>query len=961
VTVYTQAVVSSDLRPSGVAGLATGVVEADLLLAWALSEAQDESWRLAGDCEGFGGVIRAAGVADVCDRERQWRARRLAYNSNTAAGFPYLEPPCLYPGAMLSSLVVTFPRCSRRLAAHPSSPLPPAAPDPAHPPAPTSRFPGQQQLNERLSSALATGAKLPAELLQLLLAPARQAACVVSPQQNAAAAAQLLPEDCSSGGGSAGGDRQQQERRLRALLSHNLAGAVDALPPGGGARAAATMAADPGGGSVAWLARAMRELGYPATASEAAFKALLKQFPGRLDEASVAEALGLMARTVRGLEPDGLGLSATLAAVLAEGGTPSAPLGEAGSATWNVSVVVDVIKGRAPGLSWRGVAEALDHEGFLVPEPAGLGILTTAFRRATGESLPISALVGRRWANTAGQLSLLAAATVAPPDAVPWDASPRRVAPLEGLAGGASPIGTANGCWLSVDLLSVLCQLADAGQAAAVRSLLEAGPGKACREVLLVSLGALRPTGDADWGTLERALWGSLLPPVFAGHANSGLVLRRLWDSNPTALLKAAGLWAGSDAARVGRVLDITQQLGVLPGALDAAPPELSLAMAEAAARRDALGATLDHWLAERLARYGSGLGRAVVAYLEARMGPQLARETAACFLRALHTYVACGGGGDVRGEVARAQAAALAAYPGSEALLASAAAVPAAGSSSGPFPHDVEDEANKHFHAVRGVRAPVGGLEGRQAGGAALVDSPCLLACSLACLLACSLACLLAVTHLVPAFVAPPAAICAQRCLHWPSLPCAQRAIALVGPNRAPPAPFSSLNFPDLQREPPRRGGGGGDAAVQEQHGAPPGAGLRLHGAQPAGRVPFLPQLPRQGAERHRHAFWTPARRRPVRRRRPGRGTAVCRDCARRGARLQALPLLRAGRSLMRPRRHSALARVCRRGCGCSAAPPHCRPRPGRRRGARRRSSRGGTACRRRRRHQGQRRRRPD
>jgi hypothetical protein len=471
------------------------------------------------------------------------------------------------------------------------------------------------------------------------------------------------------------------------------------------------MAADPGGGSAAWLARAMRELGYPATANEAAFKALLKQFPGRLDEPAVARALGLMARTVRGLEPDGLGLSATLAAVLADGGPPSAPLGEAGSATWNVAVVVDVIKGRAPGLSWRGVAEGLDHEGFLVPEPAGLGILTTAFRRATGESLPIAALVGRRWANAAGQLSLLAAATVAPPDAVPWDASPRRVAPLEGLVGGAPPAGTANGCWLSVDLLAVLCQLADAGQAGPVRSLLEAGPGKACREVLLASLGALRPAGDADWGALERALWGSLLPPLLAGTPNSGLVLRRLWDSNPAALMRGAGLWAAGDLARVARVFEIVQQLGVLPAALDASPPALSLDLADLAARRDALGGPLDGWLAERLARYGGGLARAAAGYVEARAGPGLARETAACYLRALHSYAACGaGGGEARADAARAQAAAVAAYPGAEALLASAAAVPASGSSGGPFPPDVEEEANKHFHAVGGCFGGGGG-----------------------------------------------------------------------------------------------------------------------------------------------------------------------------------------------------------------------------------------------------------
>lgn len=547
-----------------------------------------------------------------------------------------------------------------------------------------------------------------------MLAPARQAWSVAQ-HQNASAALPLLPEFESSGPGAAThNSRQWQEQRLRALLTKSVAAAVDTLPPLAATRVPA-MAADPGGGSSRWLARAMQELGYPCTASEAAFKGLLKQFPGRIDEATVAEALGLMARTVRGLESDSLGLSATLAAVLADG-APPAPLGEAGSATWNVAVVVDVIKARSPGLVWRRVAEDLDFDGFLVPEPAGLGILTTAFRRATGESLPIPALVGRLWGNTTGQLSLLAAATVAPPDAVPWDASPRRIAPLDGLAGGVSPSGTANGCWLSVDLLAVLCQLADAGQAGPVRSLLEAGPGKACREVLLCSLGALRAPGDSSWGALERTLWCSLLPPFLVGHANSGIVLRRLWDSNPSALLKGMGLWAGGDVGRTGRVVDLVQQLGVLPAALEASPLELSLDMADAAARRDVLGASLDNWLAERLARHGSVLVRPIIKYLEARMASmpaplqqlppdqgrapplQLPRETAACILRGLHAFVSCGGGGEHAGEVARAQAQAVAAYPGAEALLAAAAAVPAGG---GQFPADVEEEANMHFHSV--------------------------------------------------------------------------------------------------------------------------------------------------------------------------------------------------------------------------------------------------------------------
>lgn len=64
-------------------------------------------------------------------------------------------------------------------------------------------------------------------------------------------------------------------------------------------------------------------------------------------------------------------------------------------------------------------------------------------------------------------------------------------APVEGLHGHKSPLGTPNQCWLSLDLLEVLCQLAELGQGAQTRSLLDA-PLKVCPEVLLLGMAQLK-------------------------------------------------------------------------------------------------------------------------------------------------------------------------------------------------------------------------------------------------------------------------------------------------------------------------------------------------------------------------------------------------------------------------------------------------------------------------------------
>ena len=94
----------------------------------------------------------------------------------------------------------------------------------------------------------------------------------------------------------------------------------------------------------------------------------------------------------------------------------------------------------------------------------------------------LQAIVGKLWSNGQGQLSFLRHAVTAPPDVFTFEHAPQKVAPLEGLAGGKSPVGLPNQAWLCLDLLDTLSRLAEAGHHQTVQQILDQ-PIKHCPEV----------------------------------------------------------------------------------------------------------------------------------------------------------------------------------------------------------------------------------------------------------------------------------------------------------------------------------------------------------------------------------------------------------------------------------------------------------------------------------------------
>ena len=563
------------------------------------------------------------------------------------------------------------------------------------------------------------GISLTTEALRQPLLPAKQ----VQGLQNAGAAAKLLETSVQriSSTGSSGPGAQ-----LLALLSASTTGAVDTLPDstfllGGSSTssssllATSNMAGNNDLQSANKLAAAMQELGYSCTADSRTFNSLLKHFPAP-NEGTVAEVLCLLARTHTGFEPDhSLGLAATLSLALDSLPPPGST---AAPNTWNIPVVIDGLKAAAPGLSWPRVAEYLDQDGFYIPDAPALRLLMAAFRRASREPFPLSAILNRIWRNSTGQLSFLTQAVAAPPDVFSFDSSPRKSPPVDGLPSSrGSTWGGPNQAWASIDLLATLCQLADAGLS--VKPLLEA-PMKSCPEVLLLTTAAVRPPHDATWGLLERGIWGHLCAAYLAGQAQSGPVLKALWERSPAGLIAAMSEWHAQEPARVTRLLEVCQELNILAPVLDGASPGLAVDLACLAARREYLH--LDKWLGERLARdVASGGGSfmaGAIAFLEAWLTTQLEAgqpmgrlglvpEALAAFLRGM-AAVGAGREPGLAVGLGRLYQLGTRAFQGYEGMLAEAASAGGSGMPQAAFPQDVEDEANSYFQKIYSESMPV-------------------------------------------------------------------------------------------------------------------------------------------------------------------------------------------------------------------------------------------------------------
>ncbi|XP_056174650.1 uncharacterized protein LOC115684386 isoform X2 [Syzygium oleosum] len=225
-------------------------------------------------------------------------------------------------------------------------------------------------------------------------------------------------------------------------------------------------------------------------------------------------AIGTIARTHVGLE-DNHSTASSFAVALGNSSWSDLP----SPSSWNIDILVDSIKQLDP--------------------------------------FPLKAICGSVWKNIEGQISFLKYAVSAPPEAFTFAHSARQLAYVDAIYGHKLQLGHANHAWLCLDLLDVLCQIAEAGYAGSVRAILEY-PLKYCPEVLLLAMAHI----NTVYNLLQSEVSLAVFPMIMKNAGGVGMILY-LWHVNPILVLRGFVDAAGLDPDCMTRILDICEELKV--------------------------------------------------------------------------------------------------------------------------------------------------------------------------------------------------------------------------------------------------------------------------------------------------------------------------------------------------------------------------------------------------------------
>ncbi|KAF8379221.1 hypothetical protein HHK36_028651 [Tetracentron sinense] len=345
------------------------------------------------------------------------------------------------------------------------------------------------------------------------------------------------------------------------------------------------------------MADIMKELGYGCTINASHCKEILSLFLP-LTEVTISRILSTIAHTYTGLEDSHNTYLTFCSALGSNSSSDSLWL-----SSWNVDVLVDSINQLAPGTDWVHVMENLDHDGFYFPNEGAFCFFMSVYAHACQDQFPLHAICGSVWKNAEGQLSFLRYAVSAPPEMFTFTHSARQLAYADAVHGHKLSHGHANYAWLCLDLLEVLCQLAERGHAGSVRSILEY-PLKHCPEVLLLGMAQI----NAAFNLILNEVSSTVFPMIVGNAMGSGMILH-LWHANPNIVLRGFVDIHNTDPDNMTRILGICQELKVKPGrdlilssVLEMTPFSFSIRLAALASRKEQIN--LDKWLNDNLSTY---------------------------------------------------------------------------------------------------------------------------------------------------------------------------------------------------------------------------------------------------------------------------------------------------------------------------------------------------------------------
>ncbi|EPY74621.1 CCR4-NOT transcription complex subunit 1 [Camelus ferus] len=374
------------------------------------------------------------------------------------------------------------------------------------------------------------------------------------------------------------------------------------------------------------LADFMQEVGYGFCASIEECRNIIMQFGVReVTAAQVARVLGMMARTHSGLT-DGIPLQSLLLQSISAPGSGIWSDGKdksdgAQAHTWNVEVLIDVLKELNPSLNFKEVTYELDHPGFQIRDSKGLHNVVYGIQRGLGmEVFPVD-LIYRPWKHAEGQLSFIQHSLINP-EIFCFADYPCHTVATDILKAPPEDDNREIATWKSLDLIESLLRLAEVGQYEQVKQLFSF-PIKHCPDMLVLALLQI----NTSWHTLRHELISTLMPIFLGNHPNSAIILHYAWHGQGQSpsirqlIMHAMAEWymrgEQYDQAKLSRILDVAQDLKALSMLLNGTPFAFVIDLAALASRREYL--KLDKWLTDKIREHGEPFIQACMTFLKRR------------------------------------------------------------------------------------------------------------------------------------------------------------------------------------------------------------------------------------------------------------------------------------------------------------------------------------------------------
>ncbi|KAH0733242.1 hypothetical protein KY290_004072 [Solanum tuberosum] len=342
-----------------------------------------------------------------------------------------------------------------------------------------------------------------------------------------------------------------------------------------------------------------------------------------LDEVTIARIIGVIVRT----QSDDKSVHSKFLADLCGNNT----LDLSQMTDWDADTLIYATKQLAPELNWATIMENLDHEGFYIPNEAAFYFLMSVYKHAGQGHFPLRAICGSIWKNAEGQISLLKYAVSAPPEVFTFAHSGRQLAYVDVVNDHKVQIEHANHAWLCLDLLEVLCQLAERDHASSVRSILE-HPLKYCPEVLLLGMAHINTASNL----LQQEVSSAVIPILLQNADASGMIVH-LWHVNPYILLRGLVDALSIDPENMSRFLAACQEIKILSPILDMIPYPFGVRLAALASCKGHIN--LEKWLSSNLNAYKDAFYEECIKFLkEVHLPAQVVTSNHFCSPNALRT-----------------------------------------------------------------------------------------------------------------------------------------------------------------------------------------------------------------------------------------------------------------------------------------------------------------------------------